>query len=194
MTLPSNEDIKKRQQKLDKLTKSLNPDGSMPENKICTQLRSAVRQVWKMHDVKVSYLMSKSYPDTNPNTRTKWLVDCECCGLPFKTSDVQIDHIKGEHQLKTLDDLLCFAKSILMVNYEGLQVVCVPCHEAITYSERYGMSLDNAFKEKKVIAKTNQTVAQQKVELKKLGYSTSDITNDEKRRDCYRELLAKGLI
>lgn len=194
MTLPTKQDIEKRKQKLDKMLKSLNEDGSMPERKLCSQLRTAVRQVWKMHDVKVSYLMSKSYADMDPNTRTKWLVDCECCLKPFKTSEVQVDHKKGEHSLKTLEDLLPFSKSILGVSHEDLQVVCVPCHEALTYAERYGMSLEEAFKEKRIISKTNQNVAQQKTELKGFGYKSSDTSNDSKRRDCYRELLGQGKI
>lgn len=194
MTLPTQQDIEKRKQKLDKLSKGLNEDGSMPENKLCTQLRSAVRQVWKMHDVKVSYLMKMSYPDMNPSTRTKWLVDCEICRETFKTSDVQIDHIKGEHSLKTLEDLLPFSESILGVSHDDLQIACIPCHEALTYSERYGVTLEEAFKEKKVISKTNQTVQQQKLELKSFGYTPSEVTNEEKRRNCYRELLKQGKI
>lgn len=194
MTVPSKQDIEKREQKLSKLLKSLNEDGSMPESKLCTQLRSAIRQVWKMHDVKVSYLMKKSYPDMDNSTRTKWLVDCECCGESFKTSDVQIDHIKGEHSLKSFEDLLPFAESILGVSHNDLQVVCVPCHEALTYSERYNVSLEQAFKEKVIIKKLNQKVPDQKKELISFGYKPKDITNESKRKDCYRVLLEKGLI
>lgn len=194
MTIPSKSDIKKREDKLEGMLKKLNEDGSMPESKICTQLRSAVRAVWKMHDVKVSYILKKSYPDMNPNTRTKWLVDCECCGEAFKTSEVQVDHIKGEHTLKNLEDLVPFAESILRVSHDDLQIVCIPCHEAITYAERYGMSLEDAFKEKVVIRKINQTVKDQKEELKGYGYNPKDISNDTKRRECYRELLEQGKI
>lgn len=194
MTVPSKQDIEKRQQKLDKMLKALNEDGSMPESKLCTQLRSAVRQVWKMHDVKVSYLMKQSYPDMDNSTRTKWLVDCECCGGAFKTSDVQVDHIKGEHSLKTFEDLLPFAKSILGVSHDDLQVLCVPCHEARTYSERYGVSLEQAFKEKVIIAKLNQKVPIQKKELQAFGYQPKSISNESKRKECYRRLLEEGKI
>lgn len=194
MTVPSKADIAKRQAKLNGMLKKLNEDGSMPESKLCTQLRSAVRQVWKMHDVKVSYLLKMSYPDMDDSTRTKWLVDCECCGEAFKTTDVQVDHIKGEHSLKTLEDLLPFAESILGVSHDDLQVVCVPCHTAITYSERYGVSLEDAFKEKVVIQKTNQTVAEQKKELSKYGYKGSEVSNDDKRRGLYRKLHNEGKL
>ncbi len=130
----------------------------------------------------------------NPNTRTKWLVDCECCNQSFKTSAVQVDHVKGEHSLKTFDDLLPFAESILGVSHEDLQVVCIPCHEAITYSERYGVTLEDAFKEKVVISKTSQTVALQKKELAKFGYTGASVSNEEKRRNCYRDLNTLGKL
>lgn len=189
MTVPSKKDIRDRQAKLDKMLKGLEADGSMSEKKLCTQMRSAVRQTWMRHSVKISYLMKQSYPDMNPNTRTKWLVDCECCGEAFKTSDVQIDHKQGEHSLLTLEDILPFAQSILGVSHDDLQVVCIPCHEAITYAERYGMSLEDAFKEKAVIAKLKQTVTRQKTELKNAGFAAKDISNETKRRECYRQLL-----
>lgn len=194
MTVPSKQDIKKRQDKLDKMMKSLNEDGSMPESKLCTQLRTAVRQVWKMHDVKVSYLIKMSYPDMDDSTRTKWLVDCSCCGKSFKTNDVQVDHKKGEHSLKTFEDLVPFSKSILGVSHDDLQVVCIPCHEAITYSERYGVSIEQAFKEKVIIAKLKQKVPVQKSELKSFGYTPKQTSNEDLRKECYRELLDKGVL
>lgn len=189
MTQPSKEDISKRKDKLDKMLRGLEEDGSMSEKKLCTQLRSAVRQVWKMHDVKVSYLMKMSYSDMDMTTRTKWLVDCEVCGKPFKTSEVQIDHIEGEHSLKTFEDLVPFAESILGVSHKDLQIACIPCHSAITYSDRYGVTLEEAFAEKEVIVKINQKVPAQKKELLSHGFLAKDITNNDKRRDCYRKLL-----
>lgn len=194
MTLPSASDIKKRQDKLDGMLKKLNEDGSMSESKICTSLRKAVRDVWMMHDVKISYILKKSYPDMNPHTRTKWLIDCECCGEAFKTGDIQVDHIKGEHALRTLNDLIDFVESILRVSHDDLQIMCVTCHEAKTYAERYDMPLEDAFKEKVVIKKINQTVKDQKEELKGFGYTPKEFSNEDKRRECYRELFIQGKI
>ena len=191
MTKPTSSDIKKRKAKLDKMLKGLNEDGSMSEKKLCTQLRSAVRKVWMHHPVKLSYLYKKTYPDMDDSTRTKWKIDCEICGESFKLNEVQVDHIKGEHSLLSLNDVVPFAKSILGVTHDDLQIACVPCHESLTYAERYNMSLEDARKEKGVIAKLKQTVAVQKKELKKAGYKEKDISNEEKRRLAYRELLNK---
>ena len=189
MVVATKVEIAKRKKKLEGFNKGLNEDGSMSEKKICTQIRSAIRGVWMRHPVKLSYLYSHTYPDKNPATRTKWLCDCQMCGKAFKQSDIQIDHKKGEHSLLTLEDVVPFATSILGVTHKDLQCLCIPCHEARTYSERYNMSIEDAFAEKGVIAKLKQAVGKQKTELKKAGYKPKDISNADKRRVCYRELL-----
>lgn len=191
MTLATKQDIEKRKKKLDTWLRGLNEDGSMSEKKLCTLLRSSVRNVWLRHPVKLSYIYSKSYPDKNPTTRTKWLIDCEMCTRSFKMSAIQVDHMKGEHQLLSLDDVVPFATSILGVSHEDLQILCVPCHEAKTYSSRYNVTLEEAFAEKEVIAKLKQPVTKQKSELKLAGFKHKEITNAVKRRGCYRTLLQK---
>lgn len=189
MVVATKSEINKRKKKEEQFKKGLDEKGKMSDKKLCTQIRSAVRQAWMKHDTKLAYLYEKTYPDTNPKTRTKWLVDCEMCHTPTKISAIQVDHLSGEHSLLTLEDVVPFAKSILGVGFEDLQCVCVPCHEAKTYSERYSMSLEEAFKEKEVISKLKQTVAKQKAELKKAGYLPKEISNEAKRRECYRKLL-----
>lgn len=189
MVLATRSDISKRKKKLEQFKKGLEENGSMSEKKLCTKIRSAIRHVWLKSDVKLAYLYSHTYPDTNPNTRTKWLIDCAICGGSFKQSEIQIDHIVGEHSLLTLNDVVPFAKSILGVTHKDLRCLCINCHEIVTYAERYGMSLEEATKEKAVIAKLKQTVAKQKAELKKAGYKPTEISNADKRRECYRKLL-----
>ena len=194
MTIPSQVDIDKRKEKLNKLLKGLNEDGSLPESKLCTQLRSAIRKVWFQHDVKLSYLNSKVYPDMNDATRTKWLVDCEICGKSMKITDAVVDHIKGEHSLKTLEDLIPFAKSILGVTHKDLQVLDEGCHLIKTLSERRHITFEEASRRKVVIQKMKQTSSRQKNELKSFGYSGKEISNAEKREQCYEELQDTGKI
>lgn len=189
MVLATQQEIDKRQQKLEGYLRGLDEEGKLSEKKLCTQIRSAIRQVWMKHDVKLALLYKKTYPDTDPSTRTKWLVDCGCCGEPTKLSQIECDHKKGEHPLNTLDDVLGFAQSILGVGFDDLQLVCKDCHAAITYSERYNLSLEDAFKEKEVIAKLKQKVTDQKKELKYAGFKPKEYSNEEKRRECYRIMI-----
>ena len=190
MTVPSKSDLSKREKKRKDLWKHLNEDGSMDEKKLCTQIRSAIRQVWMKHPSKLALLYDKTIPDMDDSTRTKWLIECECCKNTFKLSDVEVNHRKGENTLKTLDDILPFATSILGISHEDLEILCKPCHSAYTYSERYNVTLEEAFKEKEVISKLKQTVAKQKAELKKLGFTPSETSNEDKRRECYRKYLS----
>jgi hypothetical protein len=99
-------DIEKRQKKLEQFKKHLDTQGRVSEKKLCSDLRSAIRAVWMKHDTKLSYLYEHTIPDMNPETRTKWLVQCECCKEMFKLGDVEINHKVGEHSLKTLEDVL----------------------------------------------------------------------------------------
>lgn len=189
MVVATKAEITKRNKKQADFEKGLDANGRMADKKLCTLLRSSVRQVWMKHPVKLAYLYSKTYPDKDPNTRTKWLIDCEMCEQPKKLSEIQCDHIEGEHSLLTLEDVVPFAKSILGVCAEDLRMLCVPCHEGVTYAARYNMTLEDAFKEKVVIAKCNIPVKVQKTQLLKAGYTNKDITNADKRRECWRELL-----
>ena len=191
MTVPSKVDIEKRQKKLEQFKKHLDTQGRVSEKKLCSDLRSAIRAVWMKHDTKLSYLYEHTIPDMNPETRTKWLVQCECCKEMFKLADVEINHRKGENPLRTLEDVLPFAQSILGVSYDDIEILCKGCHSIHTYSERYGMDFESAKKEKLVIEKINQTVAKQKKELLAAGFKAADISNEEKRREAYRKLLGE---
>lgn len=191
MVTPTKSEIEKRRQKLHQFEKGLDEEGRMTEKKLCTQIRSAIRQVWMKHDTKLAKIYKQTKPDMDTNTRTKWLIECECCGKDTKLSDIECDHKLGEHPLKTLEDVLPFAESILRVGYDDLQLVCSECHSIKTYSERYGMTFEEAKKEKAVISKVNQPISKQKQELKKAGYKDKDISNADKRREAYRELLNK---
>jgi hypothetical protein len=187
--VPSKSDIDNRQKKLEQFKKHLDTQGRVSEKKLCTDLRSAIRSVWMTHNTKLSYLYEHTIPDMNPATRTKWLVQCECCKEMFKLSDVEINHKVGEHSLKTLEDILPFAQSILGVSYDDIEILCKGCHSILTYSQRYDMGFDEAKKEKLVIEKVNQTVAAQKKELLAAGFKAAETSNEKKRREAYRTLL-----
>lgn len=193
MTVPSKADLDKRKKALEGFKKKLDADGKASEKALCSAIRSAIRGVWMKHDTKLAYLYERTIPDMNPNTRTKWLIECECCGDMFKLGDVEINHKKGENQLLSFEDVLPFTQSILGVGFNDIEVLCKDCHAILTYSERYGVSLEEAKLEKDVIKKINQKIAVQKKELLAYGYKASEVSNEEKRRDAYREILKENL-
>jgi hypothetical protein len=189
MAKPSKADLDKKKDFKESLIKSIGGD-KLSDKKMCTILRSCVRKTWMMSPVRLLKLEQGRIADMDPTTRTKWLCGCEHCAGLFKMTDVEVDHIKGEHQLKTLSDIEKFARSILDVTLDELQIFCKPCHEAKTYAERYCITFDEAVTEKKVILwiKVNDTLAQKRL-LVQYSFTETQMSNAGKRKECYRAIL-----
>jgi hypothetical protein len=194
MTVPSKVDIDKRKKALEKFKSGLDSEGRASEKSLCTAIRSAVRLTWMKHNTKLAYLYEHTYPDMNPNTRTKWLCDCEMCGKAFKLADIEVNHKRGENSLLSFDDMVPFTKSILGVGFDDIEVLCKDCHSLLTYSQRYGVTLEEAKERKIVIQKLKQTVAKQKKELLAFGFKQSEISNETLRQQCYEKLLKENKI
>jgi hypothetical protein len=79
---------------------------------------------------------------------------------------------------------------MLDVLYKDLEAVCKPCHSIITYSERMGISFEEAVIEKQVVAFGKLPAAKQKEILNDFGKPYGSTVND--RKQAYREeLLSK---
>lgn len=119
--------------------------------------------------------------------KTRLESPCDGCGKIFPSSKIQVDHItpvgsltKEEHLEGYTLDMYC--------DEENWQLLCSEtCHPIKSYADEHDLTWEEAGKMKKVILKCNQSVKDQKEELKALGYSDKDISNKEKRRKCYME-------
>ncbi len=153
MTTPSTADIKKRETTLAGFLKQIDPvTGKAKEKQAIQVVRSAIRQAWMKSPTKLAYLYSKTIPDMDDSTRTKWLVECECCGNRFKQTDVEIDHIKGCNPFSELRHFEEYFQSILMVGFDDLQILCKDCHATKTLQDKLGITFEEAVVEKQVIA------------------------------------------
>lgn len=168
-------------------------ESRLPEKQMLTILRSSVRKSWMQSPVRLLKLELARLPDLDPKTRTKWYCHCEHCKNKFKMDDVEVDHISGEHPLLTLGDIEKFARSILDVTLDDLQIFCKTCHDIKTYAERYDMTFEEATIEKKVVEwqKTTKSTKQKEF-LSAEGFSDDEISNNDKRRDAYRSFLNRG--
>jgi len=152
MTVPSQADIKKRGDKLKEFMKKLNEDGSPQEKHVVAVVRSAIRSAWMKSDVKLAYLYSKTIPDMDESTRTKWLVKCEICGKLFKLTDIEIDHVHtGNTKFTKVEEFEQFFNNILMVNFDGLQILCKADHATKTYMDVHGVDWNEAICQKTAI-------------------------------------------
>lgn len=190
MPTPTKQDIQKKRDNLNALLKQLTGDGRLPEKKLVSMLRSAIRQVWMRAPNKLAKLELARIPDLDPNTKTKWLFKCEMCNNLFKGADVEVDHKHGNHSFTKLSDFENFCDKILNASLDDLQILCKDlCHATKTYSERYGISFDDALKEKEVIAFLKNSAVKQKEILTKMGVPKSELTNEDKRKEVYRKLM-----
>jgi hypothetical protein len=190
---PSQSDIKKREANLQKFLKQIDPEtGRSSERKMLTAVRGAIRQSWMKSPTKLAYLYMKTVPDMDDSTRTKWKIQCECCGNWFKLNEIQIDHIQGNNSFTKIEDFESYFNSILMVGFDGLQALCAEnCHPLKTLSESLNISFEDAKIEREVIALCKQKASQQDAFLAK--HNVVCVKNAVARRNAIREILKEEM-
>lgn len=144
MTVPTKQDLKKREDKLKSFLKNLDEDGKGKESRILNVVRGAIRSAWMKSDTKLAYLYMNTIPDMDDSTRTKWLWKCEICGNLFKLSDVEVDHKAGNHSFTKVEDFPDYFENILMVGFDDLQILCKEDHAIKTLSEAKGIPFEDA--------------------------------------------------
>ncbi|ANA49348.1 homing endonuclease HNH [Pseudomonas phage phiPMW] len=198
MAVPTPAEIAKRQKQLAGFRKKIGPDGKPFEKHTLSVVRSAIRSAWMKSDVKLAFLYSRTIPDMDPNTRTKWLFQCEICEKLYKMDEVEVDHKHGNHSFTKLSDFEGYFNNILMVSADDLQLLCkdIPkknhtgCHSIKTLAEVRGISFDEAIFEKKVLAITNMKVSQQNEWLAERG--VVGLKNQTQRDDAIRKIIKES--
>jgi 5-methylcytosine-specific restriction endonuclease McrA len=119
--------------------------------KFMSWVRGGVRLgLWKQHPVKLEFLKASTtlIVNTNPRSMKRFpmvkAVTCALCKETVKASEAEVDHIRGNHSLKSMDDLRSFIESMIIVKMSDLQIACKPCHKIKSYSEREGISFEHA--------------------------------------------------
>ena len=198
--IPSKADIAKRKANRDKLAKKITEDGHLKENELVRIIRKAIDSVWMTAAHKLVFLEDRVIPDMNPETRTKWLIECNQCGNMFKLTDVNVDHVVGEFPCTNREEFMSYLLSRLDVGFDDLQILCtdIPkknhagCHPIKTLSERLGITFEEARLEKQVIAVMGLGSAGQRKWL--TDHDVVPESNEEKRRKQVREILKNGDI
>lgn len=150
---PSEQDIKKRKEKLGGFLKKLDKNnGKATEAEMIRVVRGAIRQSWMKSPTKLAFLNMHIHPDMDDTNRRKWKIQCMCCGEWFKEGDVEVDHIEGNHSFSKISDFENYFTKILQVGFDGLQILCKGCHKIKTHAEKRGITFDEASIEKQAIA------------------------------------------
>lgn len=137
------------------------------ESNFWTYLRGGIRRgLWNKHPLKLTKLKSERFKaplgrvtKANPKGLV-WACKCSLCGNTFRESYCEVDHINEASDVPLKEDMEGFIRRLVFILLEDLQIVCKDCHKIKSYSERQGISFEEAKatkfaisleKEKKVI-------------------------------------------
>lgn len=161
-------------------------------------LRGGIRRgLWEKYPIKLQYIKDNRKRIKNPRTcarckPTIWGGECEICNKTFPQSKLQVDHVRDDfNKMEDFYDVLKFIVGLLFVGQANLKLVCKPCHNIVSLSQRRGISFEEAVVEKKVIEFGKLSAIKQKSYFSNLGYSVEDISNADKRLTLYKTLLLK---
>lgn len=154
-------------------------------------VRSTLRKAWSKHPTKLVMLQNnQKLMPSKVSTRMVIHHQCAHCMKWHRPNDVEVNHKKTVGTL-TWENIGEFVENLFHVKEADLEILCKTCHGIVTYSERSGMSMEDAAVEKKVIEFTKHSAAVQKEKLAKVGIVPGKTGID--RRAQAREFLASRM-
>lgn len=155
-------------------------------------IRGTLRWQWKRYPLKLEYKNSQVIPNfegsgiTNP--KVKKVGKCAICQNWFPQSALETDHIKPCGSIRDWETAGIFLHN-MFCDKANLRLLCQGCHSIVTYSERMGLSMEDAIIEKQCVAFGKLPAAEQSKKFAEIGLNPDEYSTKEKRRDAYREYL-----
>lgn len=136
------------------------------DKEVLSSVRTMIRSMWGDSVFKTEFLKRNSELVVNENPRSKKRYPmvrkyrCAICGELFGSTEVELDHLESENTLTSYEHINDFMTNIVLTSPDKLQVLCKDkkskklgvtrfgCHSTKTYSERYGVSFEEARAEK----------------------------------------------
>jgi len=161
-------------------------------------LRSQTRKTWSRHPVKNEYCRQRptisrlfavesGVIDPKQFVRAKKLRQCEMCEGWFPVSALQVDHLDGGYGFKNMDEFFEWYKRMLLIGFDDIRELCIPCHEKVTLSQKLGCSMEDIPYHQDRIAFGKLKAAQQHKVLADLELSSGN--NADARMEIYLEHL-----
>ena len=168
------------------------------QSQFLTWLRGQLRQVWSDYPARVEFKENKCIPVTEEmrdkyglHRQTKKAAQCVFCNGWFAKSKLEVDHIVQVGSMRSMDEVEQFIMGLLC-SPQNMQLTCKACHKVKSYSEKMGITFEEAKVEKGVIAWMKMhTTEEQKQILALAGFEDDEINNAENRRIAARELLKR---
>ena len=163
------------------------------ESAFMSWLRGGIRRIWSKHPVRIEFMKQNRIRIPNPNKNGKakevWGGVCALTGELTPQTSLEVDHKKGNHSLRSIDDIQSFVESILLVTFDDLQLVSKDAHKIKSYAEKHSMTFTEAKVHKEVIEICKD---KQKVVEKLSSYGVQSIPSNAKvRRELLTELMLK---
>ena len=162
------------------------------ESAFMSWLRGGIRRMWSKHPVRIEFMKQNRIRIPNPNKNGKvkevWGGVCALTGELTPQTSLEVDHKKGNHSLRSIDDIQSFVESILLVTFDDLQLVSKDAHKIKSYAEKHNITFAEAKVHKEVIEICKD---KQKVVDKLSSYGVEYIPTTAKAR---RELLTKLML
>ena len=114
--------------------------GTMSESAFWAFIRSALRQKSRWWKPVTQCKLNAKRPYKGSNKRQKFEYQCNKCKKWFPDKQINVDHVLPAGELNKSDDLPGFVER-LFVEVEGLQTLCLNCHDIKTKQEKEQLKL-----------------------------------------------------
>ena len=114
--------------------------GTMSESAFWAFIRSALRQKSRWWKPITQCKLNAKRPYKGTNKRQKFEYQCNKCKKWFPDKQINVDHITPAGELNKADDLPGFVER-LFVEVEGLQTLCLNCHNEKTKQEKQQLKI-----------------------------------------------------
>lgn len=179
----------------------------IPDKDVLASVRTMIRSMWSDGIFKTSFLKNNSVLIENTNNRSKKRYPmvrkykCAICGEYFGGTEIELDHVVSENTLTDYEHINDFFTNIILTSPDKLQVLCKDkktkkdgvvrfgCHSIKTFSERYGVSLEEARADK-----TAKQIVDKKLDKQWLKDNNVEAaTTQAARRKQIKEILLKEI-
>lgn len=152
-------------------------------------VRGQIRRGWARHPVKNLYIQRRRFKKDNGKGRLTWHVECEKCKDDFPQGKTQVDHLLASTigGVKSEEGWGRLVTRMYYVTFDDIQILCKPCHDVKTYSERKNISFEKAVIEKQVVDIMKKNVHDLKIWLQ--HRHEPYLTPKPKNKDTVRRLL-----
>ncbi len=156
------------------------------EAQFLTWVRGVLRKGWSKHPIKLEFIKQTrkriKNPKDNPRFPEVWGMKCAVCKKDKVQADIEIDHISDTGgTFRKLEDAVEYMRHLFVVNFSKMRAVCKQCHTIISYSQKMGISFEEATIQKRVIDVMKDTEAVLAL-CKKYGHNVKTLTNATKRK------------